>query len=190
MLPDFFMTIDKYLVKNVHILRIMDLNLSHGSHYCNTINYTTMENDIQSCIKHIQSKLNIENENTVLYGVSKGGTGAILHGSALDLKLLAVDPIIDLAEYNMSDDHFLKGFRKENLSSQIQKNLLTLDTNEKFIFCSQIIKFNYNALQDIKSSQVKKIDIVDNNITHHNNLSKNCVPQQLMILNKLLSDLI
>lgn len=190
MFPDFFMSIDKYLVKNTYILRIMDLNLSHGSHFVNTINYPTMERDIKECIKYIQETLDIESQNIVLYGVSKGGTGAILHGSSLDLKLLAVDPIIDLAEYNNSDDHYLKNFRKENISNQIMNNLVKSDKSEKYIFCSPTVEFNYKALNNINSNNLHKIEIIDSNITHHNNISKNCVPQQLMILNKLLSDLV
>ncbi|NHC03359.1 XcbB/CpsF family capsular polysaccharide biosynthesis protein [Acinetobacter sp. 187] len=189
MFNDFFLSIDKYLVKNVHILRIMDLNCSHGSHFCNTLNYPNMEFDVQNCITHVADNLNISKENTVLYGVAKGGTGALLNGSKLDLKVLAVDPIISLAEYNKNDLHFLKDLRIEDLSPIIQKNLNS-NIEDKYVISSPNSIFNHNILKEINADSLIKIDIDDNNITKHEDVSRNCVPQQIMILNKLLSNLI
>lgn len=54
-------------------MRIMDFNLSIGSYYVNTINYPTMEDDVQQSIVDVIDKLSIEKEDVVLYGGSKGG---------------------------------------------------------------------------------------------------------------------
>ena len=34
----------------------------------------------------------------MFYGVSRGGAGALLHGSFMDIKTLAVDPIVNIGE--------------------------------------------------------------------------------------------
>ncbi|MEX5913733.1 accessory Sec system protein Asp2 [Staphylococcus ureilyticus] len=87
---------ERSLVKNVYTMRIMDLNVSHGSHYISTSNFPDYEKNIQLSILNLIEKLNIKKENVVLYGGSKGGTGALYHGAALDLKTLAVDPIVNI----------------------------------------------------------------------------------------------
>lgn len=190
MFTEFFKTIHKYLVKNVYIVRIMDLNCSHGSHFCNTVNYPTMESDIQACLEDIIATLNIDKNNTVLYGASKGGTGALLHGSVLDLKVLAVDPILNLAEYNLNDFHYLKDFRIEDLTSIINNNLIHNHKTDKYLICSPAAEFNYQQTHKLDPQFIHKIVLKDHNMTQHANISKNCVAEQVMLLNKLLSGLI
>ncbi|UQW81257.1 accessory Sec system protein Asp2 [Staphylococcus edaphicus] len=130
MFPKFFDGIERSIVKNVYIMRIMDLNCSHGSHYINTVNNPNFENDIIGSIKSVQSKLNIKNDDVVLYGASKGGTGSLYYASKLDYKCLAVDPIISLEEYNLKDEHFLKDLRKEDITEDIN-NYLSCQSNSE-----------------------------------------------------------
>lgn len=187
MFPKFFDGIGKSLVKNVYTMRIMDLNCSHGSHYVNTINYNEYEKDIQNAILKVISELEINKENVVLYGASKGGLGALYHGSVLDLKTLAVDPILHLGEYNKNDVHFLKNLRKEDLTQTINDNLNNCVSNEKYIICSRHVKFNFEQALKINKEKTKMIDMVDYMITSHPEVSRNSVPEQLMILNMLFS---
>ncbi|MEB7795437.1 accessory Sec system protein Asp2 [Staphylococcus equorum] len=186
--PKFFSDIEKSLVKNVHILRPMDLNLSHGSHYINTVNNKNMEQDIVDVINNVKGKLGIDDKDIVLYGVSKGGTGALYYSSLLDLKSLAVDPIISLGEYNKNDAHFLRGFRKEDLTEDINNNLARKSKEEKYIIGSENVEFNYSKMKGIKGDNVKKVNKNDDQIISHPDVSKNTVPEQLMILNKMLLD--
>lgn len=186
MFSKFFSEVDKNLVKNVHILRPMDLNLSHGSHYINTVNYNNMEKDIIDTIKVVKEKLEIEDKDIVLYGVSKGGTGALYYGSLLDLKCLAVDPIVSLAEYNKKDAHFLTDFRKVDLGEDINKNLSRKSEEEKYIICSENVEFNYSKIQDIKGDNIIKLNKVDKFIETHPDISRQTIPEQLTILNKML----
>lgn len=186
MFPTFFNTIERNLIKNVYTMRIMDLNCSHGSHYINTTNYTNMDTDIMESIKRVKNELGINDENIVLYGASKGGTGSLYYGSKLDLKCLAVDPIISLGEYNVKDDHFLKDIRIEDISDLINSNLATKSISEKYIIGSENVPFNYDKINNIEGDNLKKINKIDEHIKSHPDVSRNTVPEQLMILNQML----
>ncbi|MCG7338501.1 XcbB/CpsF family capsular polysaccharide biosynthesis protein [Staphylococcus sp. ACRSN] len=187
MFPKFFDGIERSLVKNVYTMRIMDLNASHGSHYINTINNMSYESDIVSAIRKVQNELNIPDNHTVLYGASKGGTGALYYSAKMNLKSLAVDPIISAEEYNLKDEHFLKHIRKEDLTNEINHNLNINSTREKYIISSENVEFNYSKANAISGENLQLINKKDEYITSHPEVSKNTVPEQLMILNKLLS---
>ncbi|WP_239372217.1 XcbB/CpsF family capsular polysaccharide biosynthesis protein [Mammaliicoccus sciuri] len=85
MFPKFFDGIERSLVKNVYTLRIMELNVSHGSHYISTTIYPEYEEGIQSTILKVMEEFNIYKEHVVLYGGSKGGTGALIYGIKSEL---------------------------------------------------------------------------------------------------------
>ena len=67
MLPPFFDDLERSLVKNVYTMRIMDLNVSHGSHYINTTNYPDYEQEIQESIENVRKNLEIEKEDVVFW---------------------------------------------------------------------------------------------------------------------------
>ncbi|RIP33417.1 hypothetical protein BUZ14_09900 [Staphylococcus gallinarum] len=187
MFPKFFDGIEKSLVKNVYTMRIMDINVSHGSHYINTTNYPEYESDIKGAIESVQSQLDITNENIVLYGGSKGGTGAIYHGAALDLKTLAVDPIVNIGgNLEQNDRRFLKGIRKEDLVPTINEKLNKHNTYDKYVICSDEVPLYYNETNRIDEKNINKINMKDKKINSHPEVSRNTVPEQLTILNLLL----
>ncbi|MEB8124945.1 XcbB/CpsF family capsular polysaccharide biosynthesis protein [Staphylococcus succinus] len=187
MFPKFFDGIEKSLVKNVYTMRIMDINVSHGSHYINTTNYPEYERDIKGAIESVQSQLDITTENIVLYGGSKGGTGAIYHGAALDLKTLAVDPIVNIGgKLEQNDRRFLKDNRKEDLVPTINDNLSKQNNFIKHVICSEKVPLYYNETSRIDEQNINKINMKDKMITSHPEVSRNTVPEQLMILNFLL----
>lgn len=189
MFHQFFSEIHKSLVKNVYIMRIMDLNASVGSHYVKTINYPEMEIDIQLAIEKVVKELNINKDNIVLYGASKGGTGALLHGSVLGYKSLSVDPIVNLENYNKTDYHFLEGMREVDLSCQLNENLQK-NQYKKYIICSPSVKFNYENIQKINQhASVRVIELQDEHIKRHSDVSKNSIPLQLMVINNLFYNL-
>lgn len=186
MFPKFFNGIERSLVKNVHTMRIMDLNCSHGSHYINSTNNHDLETDISNAIHRVKDELGIEEDDIVLYGASKGGTGSLYYGAKLDLKCLAIDPIISLGEYNVKDDHFLKGLRKEDISEDINNNLSKQSTKEKHIIGSENVEFNFSMISKIQGNNINKINRVDEHIKSHPDVSRNSIPEQLMLLNKML----
>lgn len=187
MFPKFFNGIERSLVKNVYTMRIMDLNVSHGSHYISTSNFPDYEKNIQLSILNLIEKLNIKKENVVLYGGSKGGTGALYHGAALDLKTLAVDPIVNIGgDLEQNDRRFMKGLRQEDLVPTINTNLKKSNHFEKHIICCENVKLYYNQTNRIEEKLVNKIRMIDNQIVNHPDVSRNSVPEQLMLLNKML----
>ncbi|MFV5938111.1 accessory Sec system protein Asp2 [Mammaliicoccus sciuri] len=189
MIPPFFEDIERSLAKNVYTMRIMDLNVSHGSHYINTVNYSNYENEIQEAIIHVQEKLGIEQKNVILYGVSRGGAGAIYHGSDMDYKTLAVDPIINIGgKLYGNDRRILKDLRKEDLVPDINNNLEKSNKFQKVIICSENVEAYYEQSLRLNSDKVNIINMKDDMITAHPKVSPNTVPEQLMILNMLLSD--
>lgn len=189
MFPIFFKDIERNLVKNVYTMRVMDLNCSHGSHYVNTINYPTYEQEIQEAIINVKDELGIEKENIVLYGFSKGATGAIYHGSALDLKALAVDPILSIGgKLEQDDRRFLKGLRKESLVDDINNFLKESNNSKKFIICSEHVEMYYEHSIRLNQNKVKLVNVLDSHIKHHSDISRNTVPEQFAIINNLFSN--
>ncbi|WP_436868392.1 accessory Sec system protein Asp2 [Staphylococcus equorum] len=187
MFPKFFDGIERSLVKNVYTMRIMDLNVSHGSHYISTSNYPEYEEDIQEAIVNAKNQLGIKDENIVLYGGSKGGTGAIYHGAALDYKTLAVDPIVNIGgSLAQKDRRFMKGLRKEDLIPSIDFNLRKSNKYKKNVICCENVKLYFEQTNRIDDNLINKIKLEDDSIVNHPDVSRNSVPEQLMILNELL----
>ncbi|KIX90648.1 hypothetical protein TP70_06860 [Staphylococcus microti] len=189
MFKKLFDSIERSLVKNVYTMRIMDLNLSHGSHFINSVNYQSMSQDISDAIIEVKEKLNLHDNDIVLYGVSKGGTGALYYGAKLDLKCLAVDPIINLGEYNRKDVHFLRDLRQVDVSDDINAFLSQGSHYEKYVIGSENVPFNYEHICKIIGANVVKINKKDSHIQTHPDVSPNTIPEQLMLLNKMLLDM-
>ncbi|MBV5104388.1 XcbB/CpsF family capsular polysaccharide biosynthesis protein [Mammaliicoccus sciuri] len=188
MLPPFFDELERSLVKNVYTMRIMDTNVSHGSHYINTTNYPDYEQEIQESIENVRKNLDIEKENVVFYGVSRGGAGAIYHGTALDYKTLAVDPILNIGEkLEANDRRLLKNLRIDDLVPTVNRNVLNSNNYQKIIICSENVPLYYEQSMRVNNEKIKVINMRDDNITTHPEVSPNTVPEQLMILNNLLS---
>ncbi|MEB7657776.1 XcbB/CpsF family capsular polysaccharide biosynthesis protein [Mammaliicoccus vitulinus] len=189
MFPPSFSNIERSLVKNVYIMRIMDLNCSHGSFYINTINNPNYEDEIQNAIKNVMKRIGITKTNVVLYGFSRGGSGAIYHGSLNDYKTLAVDPLLNIGG-NLSSNNrrLLKGLRKEDVTPDINKYLEISNEHKKVVICSENISFYFEEIQRLNQNKIKIINMKDDKITSHSEVSPNTVPEQLMILNNLLSE--
>lgn len=190
MFTKFFDGIERNLVKNVYTMRIMDLNVSHGSHYINTINYNTFEDEIQNAILNVKKELNIDDDNIIFYGVSKGGTGALYHGSSMDIKTLAVDPILNIGgSLEDNDRRFLKDLRTEDLVPNINNHLNLSNNQVKYLICSERVPLYFEQDQRIEQDKIKLYNKIDDFITSHPEVSRNTVPEQIMILNILLGGL-
>ena len=164
----------------------MDLNCSHGSHYIDTINNSEMENQIKHSIEEVRNQLLLDKKDVVLYGASKGGTGALYHGLKLGYSFLAVDPIISISEYNKTDAHFLKDLRVEDLTDILNYYIDKKSSCEKYIIASENVTFNYSKVKGLKNEELTILNMKDNHIKTHPDVSLNSIPEQLAILNKLL----
>ena len=103
-----FKTISKFIPKDIGILRIADLGGVVGAFYMNTNYQSNNEFLVSEFLASSMKNKNIRPDRTVFYGASKGGTGALLHGIKLGVKVATVDPIVSDHHYllNMGDVHF------------------------------------------------------------------------------------
>lgn len=103
-----FKSIQKYLSHDTAVLRIADLGGVVGAFYLNTTHLPKNAENIQQVIQDVRKEHGIGHDSVVLYGASKGGTGALFHGITGHYKCVAVDPIVDdeyyITRYN--DAHF------------------------------------------------------------------------------------
>lgn len=184
----FFADIQRSLVKNVFILRLADINLSHGSYFVSTDNYPEYEQEIQDLITNIRGRYNISQDHVVLYGGSKGGAGALLHSAIGDYKAVCGDPIIDSSVYNIKDHHFVKHFKEANLTNRILSYAQS-NTRKKYIFGAKKVKFNYDTSANLSTTSNGLIHLVDlsddETIATHPQVTAQSVPEQITLINLL-----
>lgn len=184
-----FVDIQRSLVKDTFVLRIADLNLVRGSFYVNSVNFPDYEQQIQCLIHDVMNDHNIDIDNVVTYGVSRGGVGALIHGTLLNSKIVAVDPIINDEYYfkTKQDVHYVGKNREMDLTNKFERSLNHSDSSG-VIVSNHFVQSNWKYLKDLElSNKVKLIDVNDSTVTEHASLSRNIVPEQLMYLNMALS---
>lgn len=149
-----FQSIAKYIPKNTYILRIADVGGVLGSFYLNSNADMQFEDKVQRLIRKVQMDCGVSDSHTVLYGTSKGATGALYHGVKMGVKAVAVDPIISDVHYmeKHNDMHFVKGafpiFKQEKFAQLFveykDKNLthiklVTSPNSEQFEYINDLI---------------------------------------------------
>lgn len=181
----------KHLLKNTFILRIMDLNRSSGSYYLNAGENHTLETDVQSIISEVCEQYNIMDESVVLYGGSKGGTGALYHSILGNYHAVVVDPIFSVEKYNKSNDmHYLKSILPEKLLPKFQEVLKNHPSDKKkVILGTSKVPENFCEYSQINDPNIKIFDIQDDAMTDHVQVSANCTPQQITFVNAFLMGL-
>lgn len=108
-----FASINKHVGSNVAVLRIADLDGVVGGFYSPTTFDPDRAVKIQELISTCASQLGVGGRNVILYGASKGGTGALLHGLMSESRwaCVAVDPVVDDSHYEerYNDSHWTSG---------------------------------------------------------------------------------
>lgn len=135
-----FETINKYIPKNTYILRIADIGGILGSFYMNSNFDPLFEDKIQALIARIVATYNISDEDVLLYGVSKGGTGALYHGILSKYKTVAVDPIVSDEHYlyRCNDQHFVEGVFPSDKATKFKSLISKVNSlNNINIICSK-----------------------------------------------------
>lgn len=103
-----FRSAQKYVPQDTAILRIADIGGVVGAFYLDTVRNPDNTKRVQRLIAATAINNGIALENLVLYGASKGGTGALYHGLTGGYKVVAVDPIVsdDYYMHRYNDSHF------------------------------------------------------------------------------------
>ncbi|CAI3800230.1 XcbB/CpsF family capsular polysaccharide biosynthesis protein [Pseudarthrobacter sp. MM222] len=106
-----FPSVQKYLPSDTAVLRIADLGGVAGAFYLNTSYLQDNVSAIQRLLASVAKKHQIGHDSVVLYGVSKGGTGALYHAIKGGYRCVAVDPVVSDAYYEERhrDSHFTTG---------------------------------------------------------------------------------
>ncbi|MCX2456199.1 XcbB/CpsF family capsular polysaccharide biosynthesis protein [Lacticaseibacillus nasuensis] len=182
-------SLPKHLLKNTVILRIIDLNRNAGSYYMNTANYPTFETDVQQIIQAVMDKFQIDPDNVVLYGGSKGGSGALLHAIIGNYHGVVVDPIFNQTPYwqAQADLHYLQGILPEKLLPLYQQLLDTHpNTREITIIGSAQVQDNYAEYIKLKSNSIRILTVRDEHIKVHPDVSANTMIEQVTAMNHYL----
>ncbi|WP_146068454.1 MULTISPECIES: XcbB/CpsF family capsular polysaccharide biosynthesis protein [unclassified Arthrobacter] len=103
-----YKSVQKFLPPDTAILRIADLGGVVGAFYMNTTHLPRNADNIQQVIQDVSREHGIAHDSVVLYGASKGGTGALFHAIKGHYRCVAVDPIVDDEHYiiRYNDAHF------------------------------------------------------------------------------------
>lgn len=102
----------KYVPWDTAILRIADLGGVVGAFYADTIAQPDNESRVSALITKVAADLGVERQHVVLYGASKGGTGALLHSLNTGFKAVCVDPIL-------ADDYYVRRFRDSHFTQGV-----------------------------------------------------------------------
>lgn len=142
-----FKSISEYIAPNTAILRIADIGGITGSYYLNNNYIADNESKIQLLISKIARKY--EAKKTVLFGVSKGGSGALYHGVLGNYDFVAVDPIVDDEVYlkKHRDLHFVEDIfpvsKVEKFSNVLNGKKYSLINNGCIITSENSPQFSY-----------------------------------------------
>lgn len=108
-----FSSIAKHVGGGLNILRIADLDGVLGGFYSPTTFVPDRMERVTRLIEHVAEDLGVPDSRVILYGASKGGTGALLYGLTNDhgWKAIAVDPVVDDRHYEevYRDSHWTSG---------------------------------------------------------------------------------
>lgn len=190
-----FSTISKYIPKNTYVLRIADVGGVLGGFYLNSNADPNFESKVQSLIRKVQKETGVPDNQVVLYGGSKGATGALYHGLKMNLKTLAVDPIVsdDFYIKTYNDLHFVEGafpkYKQDKFNSLMSENK---DKNLDFVkIITSPNSEQYSYIESIVLSRnitINSYVFSNPNIKTHSDVGKQTLNFATAMLNNLLYD--
>jgi len=185
-----FKTLKDSVVKNTYILEIGDINLINGSYYTNTKNFPDYEEQVQELIRFIAEKYNVKKGEIVLYGASRGGTGALIHAALGNYKFIVADPVInDMPWYKDSDIHFIEGVREVDLTEKVRSALENYKcaSSEGVILSSSNVGVTFSSHLRLPLEKVTLLDL-SMNLYKHPGFNGKTVSIQLSVINHLLME--
>ena len=188
----FFKNWDKvqnYIPRNTYVLRIADIGGVLGSFYLNSNFDHFFESKIQNIIKKISEDFSINKNNIVLFGTSKGATGALYHGIIGKYPTVAVDPIVSDEYYinNMNDLHFVEGAfpvsKEDKFNAIFDKNKDLKNINIITSRNSQQFKFIYNLVRE--RNDISFYIFTNSQITTHSDVGPNTLIFSTTLINSM-----
>lgn len=194
-----FSWIQKYLAPETAVLRIADVGGIVGNFYLNTKYRVNNVDQIQSVITSVMSKYNISSENVVLYGVSKGATGALYHGLVGRYKAVVVEPIVNDSHYHtvyndlhFTNDTFFELPKEEEFRIVVDEYKRTVDAEERaeivVVYSSKSPQKPYieETVTGPLRRHIRTYDSLHPGISGHADVGKNTIPLVLASINSLL----
>ncbi|WP_193071903.1 XcbB/CpsF family capsular polysaccharide biosynthesis protein [Brevibacterium sp. FME37] len=192
-----FATLMKYVPRDTAILRIADLGGVKGAFYLDTSFMPDNSSRIRRLIQRTVDEHGVDADNVVLFGASKGGTGALYHGLTGGWKFVSVDPIVTDSWYEQyeNDYHFtahgifprpkqevfteLVGkVASERPGQSLNSVLVTSSRSPQYAYTSEIIR----PLRD----SLSVLDSGNPNILKHPDVAPKTIYAQVMAINTLL----
>lgn len=183
-----FTTLKDSIAKNTYILEIGDMNLVAGSFYTNTENFPDYEKQISELVELIADKYLVDSSRIVMYGTSRGATGALINGGLNNYKILAADPVVDgQAWFDKGDLHYTANIRKINLMNDVLSSLKDYSLSKENVLVMGTSNVGVTFLPNLQlpSDKVTMIDL-NMDIFDHAELNGKSVPLQLAMINYLL----
>ncbi|MDJ0356571.1 XcbB/CpsF family capsular polysaccharide biosynthesis protein [Paenarthrobacter sp. PH39-S1] len=195
-----FRTAQKYMPQDTAILRIADIGGVVGAFYLDTARDPGNTKRIQRLITETALNNEIALSDVLLYGASKGGTGALYHGLTGGFKTVAVDPIVSdeyyLHRYN--DSHFTADGvfnepkdavfkRLVNRNIESDSRLTGEPTTASVIYSERSPQ--YSAIETILASQLSGrlafFNCINPKIQDHPDVSPNSLNTATMLMNMM-----
>ena len=192
-----FATLMKYVPRDTAILRVADVGGVKGAFYLDTSFIPDNSSRIRRLIQSTVAEHGIEAPNVVLFGASKGGTGALYHGLTGSWKFVSVDPIVTDSWYEQyeNDYHFtaqgvfprpkqevfseLVGrIASERRGEALNSVIVTSSRSPQYPYTSEIIHPLRNSLSVLDSGNP--------NILKHPDVAPKTIYAQVMAINTLL----
>lgn len=182
-----FSTISKYIPYDTIVVRISDIGGVVGNFYLNSNYSNEVESGIQDLLNNLEEITGIKKENTILYGVSKGGTGALYHGLGGGYNFVAVDPIVsdEHHEEKYNDSHFTKGTFPCSKQEKFNKIVLGCEKSNGYIISSRYSPI-FDSLCSINfKNDVALIDVQHKNIKDHPDVGPNTINLLMLLINSI-----
>lgn len=192
-----FAKLMKFVPRNTAVLRVADIGGVKGAFYLNTSYLPENSRRIQRLIQTTINEHSIKSENVVLFGASKGGTGALFHGLVGGWKFVAVDPILSDEWYvdHENDYHFTTGgifpcTKQEVFTDLIQRihpgRMSSLD-HSVLITSSRSPQYAYTTaiIQPIES-RLTVLSSGNPEIMRHPDVAPKTIYSQVLAINNLL----
>nr|WP_241093445.1 XcbB/CpsF family capsular polysaccharide biosynthesis protein [Xanthomonas sp.] len=183
----------KYTPFDTAVLRIADLGGVVGAFYTNTNAQPDNEERVAALIAKVALDLAIAPQHIVLYGASKGASGALLHSLRSGMKLVCVEPILsdDYYLHRYRDSHFTQGLFPRSKQALFAHHLAAegAPAERVVIYSDKSPQFPYIrdiAMQSSRGKDIAFIDVQSPAIKDHPDVAPWSMGLQVALLNLML----